>query len=84
MNIDFNFVSQSSHIGWGYLVTTALVLLFHWPIWVVALSLILIAGAKEYWDCHGLETPDVAGNSWIDWMFYCIGILFGSLVLLVR
>ena len=84
MNPSFNFISQSSHIGWGYLIVTVCVLVFHWALAPVALGLVAIAGAKEYWDCHGLETPQEAGNSWEDWAFYCIGIILGSIVLIVR
>jgi hypothetical protein len=77
----FNTVSQCAHVGAGYFLVTAPVLAFHWPLWIVAGVVVLFAGAKEYYDCHGGETPLVAGDSWEDFFFWCVGIGLSALVL---
>ena len=84
VNPSFNTISQFSHVGWGYLLTTLPVLAFHFPlIWVVS-AIVLGAGIKEYSDSNGLETPDVAGNSWEDFGFWCIGIVLAVGVLIIK
>lgn len=81
MDVSFNQVSQYAHIGWGYILTTLPILLLHLPIYYVAPAIIIGAGIKEYADAHGLETAEVAGNSWEDFGFWCVGILLGCIVL---
>jgi hypothetical protein len=77
----FNEISQFSHIGWGYLLTTVLALVFHVHPLVACAIVTTGAGIKEYSDAHGGETPLVAGNSWEDFAFWCVGIALGLLVL---
>ena len=74
LNPSFNTVSQFSHVGWGYLLVTAPTLLLHHAVWWSAGPVLLLSGAKEYWDCHGGETPVVAGDSWEDFFFWCVGV----------
>lgn len=77
----FNQVSQFSHVGWGYLLTTAPALLFHKHVWPFAIPVMVGAAAKECWDAHGGESPIVAGNSWEDFGFWCVGIILALLIL---
>jgi hypothetical protein len=79
MNVSLDETSQYAHVGWGYLLTTLPVLVFHKPVWWFAGSVIVAAGIKEYADAHGLETPDVAGNSWKDFAFWSVGVVTGIL-----
>jgi hypothetical protein len=80
-NPDFNFVSQTAHIGWGFIFVTTPVLLFHLPLFMPAFGTVLLTGIKEYSDAHGGETPAVAGNSWEDFGFWCVGVLLAVMVL---
>jgi hypothetical protein len=82
MNVSFNQVSQWAHVGWGYLLTTLPVMLLHWHLYWVAPAIVLGAAIKEYSDAHGLETPDVAGNSWEDFSFWCVGVAIGIAALM--
>jgi hypothetical protein len=82
MNVSFNSVSQCAHVGWGYIFVTAPAMIFHAHYWWFALAVVLGAGVKEYADAHGLETPDVAGNSWEDWAFWIIGVALALAVLI--
>jgi hypothetical protein len=79
--ISQNFRDQAAHVGWGYIFVTAPAMLFHVKWWILVVGVIVLTGAKEYADSHGLETPDVAGNSWEDWGFWCVGALLGLAVL---
>ncbi len=82
MNVSFNQVSQFAHVGWGYLLVTAPVLLFHCPLKYSAGVILAGAAIKEYADAHGLETPEVAGSSWEDFAFWCVGI--GAALIVLR
>jgi hypothetical protein len=82
LNISNNFIAQSSHVGWGYIFVTAPVWLFHANAWYVSLVVIAGTGAKEIWDAHGLETKELAGNSWQDWAFWCTGVGLALAVLI--
>ncbi len=84
MNVSFNQVSQYAHVGWGYILTTLPTLLFHIPLYYIAPLIVAGAAIKEYSDAHGLETPEVAGNSWEDFGFWCIGIILGCIVLRLK
>jgi uncharacterized membrane protein len=88
----FDSVSQYAHFGWGYFLVTMPVLLIHvafpaasvwWLLCIMAGLVAIGTGIKEYWDGHGLETPDVAGNSWKDFAFWNIGTATAVLVLAV-
>jgi hypothetical protein len=82
MDGSFDIVAQISHVGLGYLLTTAPVLLRPRLRPAVAAGVvILIAGIKEYADGHGLQTAAVAGNSWEDFAFWCIGVVLALFVL---
>lgn len=80
-NPDFNFVSQCAHIGWSYVFVTMPALLFHVPLLWTASCTVTAAAIKEEWDAHGLETPAVAGNSYLDFAFWCIGVALAILAL---
>lgn len=82
-NPSFNQVSQLSHVGWGYLLTTLPAWVFHIPVYYPAIGVTIAAAIKEYLDAHGLETPEVAGNSWVDFGFYFLGVVIGCGVLLI-
>jgi hypothetical protein len=74
MNVSFNSVSQYAHIGWGYIFVTAPALLFGPKVLWWTLGVCILGEAiKEIWDSNGLETKEVAGNSWEDFGFWCIG-----------
>jgi hypothetical protein len=81
LNISGNFIAQSSHVGWGYIFTTAPILMFHTRFWLVALAVVGLTGLKELWDANGLESKELAGNSWEDWAFWIIGTLLALTVL---
>lgn len=81
LNVSFNSVSQYAHVGWGYLLSTAPVLLFHIPLWITAPLVVIGAGIKEYWDAHGLETPEIAGSSWEDFAYWCVGVAAAIMVI---
>lgn len=74
INVSADTIGQLSHVGWGFMVTAFPMMAFHWPIYYAAPLTLLLAGAKEYWDSHGLETPEMAGNSWKDFAFYAVGV----------
>jgi hypothetical protein len=78
-----NFIAQSAHVGWGYIFVTAPAMLFHVHILWIALGVVALTGAKEYWDAHGLETPDVAGNSWVDFAYWFLGVWLALIVLFI-
>jgi hypothetical protein len=85
MDGSFDTVAQISHVGLGYLLTTAPALLRpRLRPAAVAAVVVLFAGIKEYADGHGLQTSAVAGNSWEDFGFWCVGVALGLLVLRFR
>jgi hypothetical protein len=81
MTVSFNFVSQTAHVGWGYIFVTAPAMMFHVKWWILVVGVIVLTGIKEYADSHGLETPDVAGDSWEDWAWWIVGTLLALAVL---
>ena len=84
LTISLNLVSQLSHVGWGYLLVTAPVLLIgHQALWWTAGVCVLGEGIKEYADSHGLEDAATAGNSWLDLLWWLVGNATGVAVLLI-
>jgi hypothetical protein len=81
MNVTFNQTAQYAHVGWGYIFVTAPAMMFHVKWWILVAGVIALTGCKEWWDSHGLETPDVAGNSFEDWAFWIVGTLLALAVL---
>ena len=81
LKLSDDFIAQTSHIGWGFLLTISPALLLHQSVWWFAIGWSAISGAKEFWDAHGLESKQLAGNSWEDWAFWNVGI--GYAVILV-
>jgi hypothetical protein len=82
LNPSFNAVSQFSHVGWGFLLVIAAVLGFHAPPLWAASVVVVLAGAKEAYDCNGGETPVIAGDSWEDFFFWCLGVGLALVTLL--
>lgn len=83
LKLSGDFIAQSSHVGWGFLLTLSPALIFHISVWWMAIGLSVITGAKEYWDSHGLESKQLAGNSWEDWAFWNVGIGWAVLVIYI-
>ena len=83
--VTLDSVSQYAHVGWGYVfITFPLPFISTRFMWWRLLVCVLGEAGKEYWDSHGLETPEVAGNSWKDWFFWCLGNATGVAALLFR
>jgi hypothetical protein len=88
LNPSFNFVSQAAHFAWGYIFVTfpsLIILRFAhrltiWELLTIVAVAVAVTGGKEYWDAHGLETPEIAGNSWVDFWWWSAGIGLGALV----
>lgn len=83
LNVSNDLIGQLAHVGWGFMVTAFPIIAFHWPIYYTAGATLILAGAKEYWDSHGLETPQMAGNSWVDFGAYCIGVALAGLAVFI-
>lgn len=86
LELSQNQTSQYAHVGWGYLLVTAPVLILHRFahhnfILAVAAVVVVTAGLKEYWDSHGLESKVLAGNSWEDFGFWCVGVITAAQLL---
>jgi hypothetical protein len=74
MTVSFNFVSQTAHVGWGYIFVTAPAMMFGPKVlWWTLLICVIGEAVKEIWDSRGLETKEVAGNSYEDFAFWCVG-----------
>ena len=87
LKITLQFVSQAAHIGFGYIFLTIPVLLTgsFTVMWWTLGALVAGEGAKEYWDCHGLEDPATSGGvsgSWEDFAFWVLGNVIGVLTLI--
>ena len=81
LNPSFNTISQFSHVAWGYLLVTAPVIVFHiHPAYTIG-AVLLGSGIKEYADCNGLESAQVAGSSWQDFAFWSMGVDIAALTL---
>lgn len=78
-----NAIAQMAHVGWGALLTLAPAVMFHKSVWYFAGAVIILAAGKEYWDSHGLESKALAGNSWEDWAFWCLGVALGLSVVFI-
>jgi hypothetical protein len=72
-----NAIAQMAHVGWGALLTLAPAVMFHKSAWYFAVAVVIGAAAKEYADAHGLESEALAGNSWEDWSYWCVGGALG-------
>jgi hypothetical protein len=75
-----NFIAQCSHVGWGFLLAISPALIFHTSVWWFASIVCFLSGIKEYWDSHGLESEILAGNSWEDWAYWNLGVLWALAV----
>lgn len=76
-------IAQWGHVGWGALLTLAPAVIFHKSVLYFAAAVIVLAAIKEWWDSHGLESPALAGNSWEDWAFWCVGVALGIAVIFI-
>lgn len=77
LTLSDNMIAQMAHVGWGALLTLAPAVMFHESPYYFAAAVVVLAAGKEYWDSHGLESTALAGNSWEDWGFWCLGASLG-------
>jgi hypothetical protein len=83
--VTLDSVSQYAHVGWGYILVTAPTLFIGQKALPYAMCAVFVGSAiKEYWDAHGLEDPVTAGNSVVDFFWWCVGNAMGVAVLLWR
>ena len=78
---DFNFVSQNAHVLGG-IVAMLIPNLFWGPHYFLYITVAMVIFAtKEFWYDFKYETPEVRGSSLEDFLFYCVGILTGNLLI---
>jgi hypothetical protein len=84
-NVSFDEVSQFAHFFAAYAsVMTGGFLYGHTGVWVSGAQMIAFAAIKEGWFDPKYETPDIAGNGWVDFGFYFLGVAAATGVFYLR
>lgn len=82
LELNFDEVSQASHVFLGALIVMACVAkgLYH-PQLIGSLIAIVWAALKEFYFDHFYEDPVTRGSDLEDFIYYCVGVLAANVFL---